>query len=229
MKLLLILLLFIIPLREVENVQLSFPAPAHQQAIFFDYENDNFSQELNINGEKITADLKSINFIHLNLNFRIFLDKKELAKLDRKTREIVIGLFDNNITLKNYFRRISDFLEKSIEYTEAELPQDEMSVLMNRKANCVGFSNLARFLLNCVGIKNKFAKGFYLMRENGKTIIPVPHKWIEIHLSNGVRFFYDPQRQRFSAYYIVAKDDVDFRKIRKFTAILIKKSKEVLN
>jgi hypothetical protein len=67
------------------------------------------------------------------------------------------------------------------------------------------------------------------MRENGQTIIPVPHKWIEIHPGNGVRFFYDPQRQQFSANYMVTKDDVDFKKIKKFKAILIKKSKKVLN
>lgn len=229
MKFILLLLLFISPLREVENVKLSLPAHAYQQEIFFNYENDNFSQELSFNKNKITADIKSTNFFQLNLNFRIFPDGKVLKKLDPQTKEIVTNLYNNCITLKDYFKIISPFLQKDITYTEEELPQDEISVLINRKANCVGYANLASFLLNCVGIKTRFVRGFYLTRENRLTLIPIPHKWIEIHLSNGVRFFYDPQRQKFSADYIVTRDDVDFKKIRKFKALLIEKSKQILN
>lgn len=229
MKSIILLLFFIIPLREVENVKLTFPVHPPQQAIFVDYANDNFSQELTLDSERITVDIKSINFVHLNLNFRIFPDEKILGKLEPKTKEIVLNLFDDSMTLRHYFKSISLFLEKKIKYSEQDLPQDKISVLLNRKANCVGYANLASFLLNCVGIKNKFIKGFYLRRENRQTLIPVPHKWIEIHLSNGVRFFYDPQRQRFSSYYIVTRDNVDFKKIRKFKVLLIKKSKEILN
>lgn len=229
MKSIILLLFFIIPLREVENVKLSFPAHPPQQEIFLNYANDSFSQELNLDNERITADIKSINFVHLNLNFRIFPDEKVLGKLYPETKEMVLNLFDNSMTLKHYFKNISFFLEKEIIYSEKELPQDEISVLINRKANCVGYANLASFLLNCVGIKNKFIRGFYLKRENRQTLVPIPHKWIEIHLSNGVRFFYDPQRQRFSANYIVTRDNVDFKKIKKFKVLLIKKSKEILN
>ena len=109
------------------------------------------------------------------------------------------------------------------------MPQDAFAVLLNRKANCVGFANLTAFLLDCVGIKNKFVRGFYLEKGGNRVLIPVPHKWIEIYLSNGVRFFYDPQRQKFSTNYIVTKYDVDFRKVRKFKVLLIEKSKKVLN
>ncbi|MFC2155833.1 transglutaminase domain-containing protein [Acidobacteriota bacterium] len=229
MKFFFLLLLFIIPLREVESIKLSFPAQVQRHDIFLNYDNDNFSQKFYMNENRLTADIKSINFVHLNLNFRIFLDKKRLAKLDPETKEIVLNLFDNSITLDHYFKKISPFLEKNIKYTEERLPQDEISVLINRKANCIGFSNLAGFFLDCAGVKNRFVKGFYLMKEKGRVLVPIPHKWIEIQLSRGVHFFYDPQRQKFSANYIVTRDDVDFKKIRKFKALLIKKSKKVLN
>jgi hypothetical protein len=229
MKILILLLFFIIPLREVESIKLSFPAQVHRQDIFLNYANDNFSQKLYMNENRITVDIKSVNFVHLNLNFRVSLDKKKLEKLNPEIKEIVLNLFDNSITLDHYFKKISPFLEKNIKYSEEGLPQDEISVLINRKANCVGFSNLAGFFLDCAGVKNRLVKGFYLMKEKGRVLVPVPHKWVEIHLSKGIRFFYDPQRQKFSANYIVTRDDVDFKKIRKFKVLLIKKSKEVLN
>lgn len=229
MKILILLLFFMIPLREVESIKLSFPTQVQGHDIFIDYANDNFSQKLYTNENRITADIKSVNYVHLNLNFRVFLDKKRLEKLDPEIKEIVLNLFANSITLDHYFKKISPFLEKNIKYTEEGLPQDEVSVLINRKANCVGFSNLAGFFLDCAGVKSRFVKGFYLMKEKGRVLVPVPHKWVEIRLSKGFRFFYDPQRQKFSANYIVIRDDVDFKKIRKFKILLIKNSKEVLN
>lgn len=229
MKRLIVLLLFIVPLREVENIKLSFPAATRCREIFFNYANDNFSQELSQVDGRITAEIKNINFLHLNLNFRIIPETKMLEKFDRETREVINNLFANSLTFDRYFKNISFFLEKEIEYSDADLPQDEIAVLINRRANCVGYANLTAFLLNCVGVKNRFVRGFYLQNEDGKTLIPIPHKWIEIYLGNGDRFFYDPQRQQFSTNYIVARDDVDFTKIRKFKILLLEKSKRILN
>ncbi|MCI0471145.1 MAG: transglutaminase-like domain-containing protein [Candidatus Aminicenantes bacterium] len=229
MKRLLVLLLFFVPLREVENIKLSFPAATQYREIFFNYANDNFSQELNRLDGRITAEIKSTNFLRLNLNFRIIPGTEMLEKLDRETREVVNNLLANSLTFDSYFKNISFFLEKEIEYSEADLPQDEIAVLINRRANCVGYANLTAFLLNCVGVKNRFARGFYLQNGDGQTLIPIPHKWIEIFLGNGGRFFYDPQRQRFSTNYIVARYDVDFTKIRKFKILLLEKSKRIIN
>jgi hypothetical protein len=60
-------------------------------------------------------------------------------------------------------------------------------------------------------------------------MIPIPHRWVEIHLANGVKFFYDPQYQRFSANYIATKEDVDFKRVKKFKVYVIKKSKKIVN
>ncbi len=234
MKILLLLLFFISPLKEVENVIIAFPSTARQDIqqheLFFDYKNGNFSQQITWDKNRVIAKITSINYIHLNLdNYRVILDKKKLARFDSKTREFVISLYDGSVTLHHYFKNISTFLEESLEYTEEKLPQDASTVIINRKANCVGYANLAAFLLDCVGIKNKVARGFYLLEENERLFQPIPHQWIEIELADGLRFFYDPQRQRFSSHYIVTRDDIDFRKIKKFKILLVKKSKRILN
>jgi transglutaminase-like putative cysteine protease len=133
------------------------------------------------------------------------------------------------MTLREYLIRISHFLRENIEYTEENLPQDPTSVLINNRANCVGYANVFSVFLNSAKIKNRIIKGFYLERKNGPSLIPVPHRWLEIELLNGFRFFYDPQYNNFSANYIVVKDDVDFKKIKRFDVVLIKKSKEFVN
>jgi transglutaminase-like putative cysteine protease len=229
MKRLIVLLLLIVPLREVENVRLSFPAAIHYREIFSDYTNDNFSQELSRVDGRFTAEVKSTNFLYLNLNFRIMPDSQMLEKLDPENREAVNNLFANSLTFDRFFKNMSFFLEKEIEYSDDNLPQDEIAVLINRRANCVGYANLTAFLLNCVGVKYRFVRGFYLQNGDGQTLTPIPHKWIEIYLSNGDRFFYDPQRQRFSTNYIMARYDVDFTKIRKFKVLVLEKSKRILN
>jgi len=60
-------------------------------------------------------------------------------------------------------------------------------------------------------------------------MIPIPHRWIEILLSNGFKYFYDPQYQNFSSGYIIVKNNVDFKKVKKFKVHLLKKSSEIIN
>ena len=104
---LLLLLFVVVPLREVENVKISFPVHLQQEKIFFNYSNDNFSQQLRrING-RLTAEIKSINYTHLNLNFRVFLNERKLAELDRDTKEFVMSLFDDSISFEQYFKNVS--------------------------------------------------------------------------------------------------------------------------
>jgi transglutaminase-like putative cysteine protease len=224
------------PMKEVENVKISIPTPQHD--IFVDYANDNFSQKLTYNDSKktVTAELQSSNFLKLNLNFRIAPDEQFMATLEPDARLVIRDLLYDCGTLEEYMNNISFFLKSSISYSEEQIPQDALSVIRNKKANCIGFSNLVKLLLDVVGINNLPVRGFYLknadipkQQENPYTLIPVPHRWVEIYLTNGAKFFYDPQHQSFSANYITTKNDVDFKRIRRFKVKVIQKSKKIVN
>lgn len=229
MTILILLLFFISPVREVVDVHLSIPTQHYN--IFCNYSNDNFTQEVFFDktNNEINAHIKNLNFSTLNLNFRIFPNKKFLADLQPQLREIALSLMDNCITFKNYFKNVSFLLKGYITYSEEEPLQDAGSVITYKKANCVGYSNLVRVLLDAAGIKNKTVKGFYLKKDRDDTLIPVPHRWIEIHLPDGAKFFYDPQYQQFSVNYLTTKKDVNFRQIKKFKVNIIKKSKKFVN
>ncbi len=227
MRILILLLFYVLPLREVEDVTLALPTM--QEEIFANYANDNFSQNLVYSDKQVAVEIISMNFLHLDLNFRVFPDKNFIGKLDQSTREIILALLDNNISFDLYFKNISNFLKAKIEYLEENLPQDAISVLVTRKANCVGYSNLASLLLRAVGVKNRLVKGFYLKKEDRSILTPIPHRWLEIQLADGSRFFYDPQRQMFSADYIVTRQDVNFIRVKKFKIQLVKRSKKIVN
>jgi transglutaminase-like putative cysteine protease len=222
-------MLSISPLREVENVKLYFPT--QQYDIFINYSNDNFSQELvyHLKNKNISAEIKCSNYLQLNLNFRVLPNHKFIARQSREIREVILDLFDDSQLMKNYMTNISFYLKGNIRYSRVNLPQDAAAVMINKKATCVGFSNLVKVFLDAAGIENRLVKGFYLKKGKKNTMIPVPHRWVEIRLPNGIKFFYDPQYQRFSANYITTRDDVDFKKVRKFNVTVIKKSKIIIN
>jgi len=163
----------------------------------------------------------------LNLNFTITLNKKYIAQINSSISDIVLELDRNSRNLQDYLANISLFLENSMEYSLEELPQDINSVSLNRKGNCIGFSNLTATLLKCINVESKFIKGFYLKKENG-ILKPIPHRWIEIKLANGIKLFYDPQYQDFSANYLVIKENMDMSKIRKFKVSLHKKTRKIV-
>ena len=89
--------------------------------------------------------------------------------------------------------------------------------------------------LDAAGIRNRIVRGFYLKRKKDpekaatKILIPIPHRWIEICLSDRVKIFYDPQYQDFSANYLTTRVDINFSEISKFTAKVIKISKGIIN
>ena len=60
-------------------------------------------------------------------------------------------------------------------------------------------------------------------------LIPIPHRWVEIYLSKEIKFFYDPQYQRFSFNYLTTRNDIDFKRVRRFKVNIIKKSKKIIN
>ena len=228
MKVLLLVLMILMndPLREVEDLKLLIPT--EQYEIFRDYSNDNFSQKLAFHNKSVFAEIKSSNFFKLNLNFRVVPDKKYLSTLSNDTREIVTDLF-GDYSLKAFLINVSLYLEGNIRYTTARIPQDALSVIINKQANCIGFSNTVKLFLDSAGIKNQLVSGFYLKREKGNTLLPIPHRWVEIQLPDGAKFFYDPQYQKFSANYITTKRDVNFKRVRKFKVNLIKQSKRLAN
>lgn len=255
MKFLLIsLLLFLAsPIKEIENTKLALPINASH--IVINYSNENFSQRIipksspirintsntsntpntlntkDSSNDSITIEINNSNYLEMNLNFRIIPNRKFLTSLPSGTKNVIENVIENCDSLRTYMINVSEFLEKKIQYTEDNLPQDTASVLLNRKANCIGYSNLMKFFLDAAGIRNSLAKGFYLKKDPNSdfTLIPIPHRWIEIHLAGDKRFFYDPQFQRFSSNYIATRNDIDFKQIKKFTVRLLGKSKSILN
>jgi transglutaminase-like putative cysteine protease len=227
MKILVLLFLVLSPLMEVDHVKLTFPTQQHE--IFVNYANDNFSQKLIFHDDMITADIKNSNYLDLDLNFRVYPQEKYIADLDPEVQELIADLFLHSKWLSHYLTNISYFLKANIRYTDLDLPQDATAVFINKRANCVGFANVMRVLLEAAGIKSKLIKGFYLEKGKKNTFIPIPHRWVEIHLPNGLKFFYDPQHQRFSANYIITRSNVDFKRVKRFNVYLLKHSKKVIN
>lgn len=235
MKVLLLFFLLIFPLREEVNVLLDIPTRQHD--IFFNYSNDNFSQQIleNNTDNRVTAYIKNSNFYSLNLNFRVIPNTKFISHLHPVMRDTVMELMEDSFSFESYFKKVSLFLGRSITYSELPLPQDAVSVIQNKRAECKGYSNLAQVLLDAVSVENKAVKGFFLRNSDKRKpketniLIPIPHRWVEISLPDGAKFFYDPQYQRFSANYLAVKQDVDFKKVKKFKVNLVKKSKKIIN
>lgn len=227
MILFLIFLVFLSPMQEVENLHLALPA--HQQEIFLEYSNANFSQTLQFSRRYIKARIMSFNYLDVDFNYRVMYNPDYVAQLPPEVQTVVKRFFDDSQSLKNFMTLVSSFLESNIRYSEELLPQDAASVLFNRRANCVGYSNLVEVFLNAASIESHQVKGFYLERTGTNTWTPIPHRWLEIYLPDGMRFFYDPQYQDFSANYITTRDDIDFKKVRRFKVWVLKTSKKIIN
>lgn len=217
------------PMREVELMEVKFPA--HQQDIFLEYANDNFSQKLHFKNKVVTAEINSSNYLKLNLNFRITPDTAFMDTLGPEVKDIVLDLMGNDYRLKTYLKHISFYLDGNIEYSDNSLPQDAASVLLNKKAHCIGYSNVVKLFMDAAGIRTRMMRGFYLKKEDkaSDTWTPVPHRWVELLLPNGIKFFYDPQYQRFAANYITTKRDIDFKQVKRFKVKVTKKTKKIIN
>lgn len=231
MKILILLFsILVFPLKEVVDVQLFIPT--QQDDIFLNYANDNFSQVISPHdSQKITAYIKNANYLTLPLDFKISPQETFISGLAPKLRENILTLLEDCYTFKDYFTKVSLYLQGNITYTEHPTAQDAESVIAARKTDCVGFANLVQVYLDTIGVKNRPVKGFYLKnsKSSGDLLIPIPHRWLEIMLPNGKKFFFDPQRQQFSTDYIAIKDDVDFKEVKKFKIKLVRKSKKIVN
>jgi transglutaminase-like putative cysteine protease len=215
------------PLRQVEYSYLQF-STLHRN-IFPDYRNDNFQQSISWKRDLVSVANQSLNFYQLDLNFRVVLDQEYLLRQPWEIQDTVKQLAAGCMSLRDYVDNISGFLKSKFAYADNGELQDAMSVLTRKTANCVGYSNLVHVLFNCVGIGNRFVKGFYLKSSDGDTLTPVPHKWVELTLTNGYTFFYDPQHQSFTSGYILVEKDVDFKKIRRFLVKLVKREVKMIN
>lgn len=229
MKILLLLFLLLSndPMREVEDIKVTIPTP--QSEIFVEYENDNFSQTLSIHNELVTAELSSTNYLHLDINYRVIPNHKKIESLPPEIKKTVLSLLGDDPSLKGYLVSLASYLRNNIRYTDQPLPQDGRAVILYKRGNCVGFANAVELFLHSASIKTRQVKGFYLRIGKGGKLVPEPHRWVEIILPNGLRFFYDPQYQEFSARYITTRDDVDFKQVRRFKINLLEKSKRILN
>ena len=219
--------LLLLALIHIQDIRFSFPSD--KRGIFPDYQNQNFSQKLAFKQNQISAEIKSSDPQFMNLNYRIYPNESFINTLEPPLRELVTQLSGDRILLKDFLQSISAYLKNQIRYTEKEMPQDPLSVIINRKANCIGFSNLVSLILEAESIKTAFVKGFYLQKKGDNVFSPIPHRWLEIHLPDKSKYFYDPQYQNFSANYLRVKNDVVFKSIRKFEVYLIKKTKKIIN
>lgn len=214
------------PLKHVEllNIQIN----TSQADYFSNYSNDNFKQSLKIIENRIEIKTESINYMELELNFRVFQDAAYIKTLSKTLQDSIYLMINSSYTLKDYMIKISEFLKTKIKYSEEKLPQNPEIVIINKKAHCVGFSELTKVFLRGIGIEARFTQGFYLKKKENN-LIPIPHKWIEIELSNGYLYFYDPQYQKFSSNYVVVDNSVIFTKVKKFKIKLINYTKKIVD
>jgi len=225
MKLLLILFLTVSPLRQINDFIIKIDLK--NNGIFENYSNMNFKQNIINHDNYFIIKIENTNFYSLNLNYKIKLNHEWLKNANQKLKELAIKIYNKSTYLKDYFDYLSLYL-KDIEYTENDLPQDANSVIVNNKAHCIGYSNLASELLNAISIKNRFIRGFYLKKINNDTFKPIPHRWLEIIFDNNEKFFYDPQYQGFSYNYLVINKNKNFNKIKVFNTKVIKIKKKMI-
>lgn len=226
MKTLLLLLFFWMPLRQESNLEVLVSCRAPE--IFSNYRNYNFKQEIRSDRDGLNVKIKSQTLDFRNLNHALADDKPYIAGQDPLLKTIFSQLRQNAISIGDYLQNISLFLRNSITYSEADLPQETTAVLLNRRAHCIGFANVAQTLLACAGIASRPVNGFYL-RENNNVIEPVPHRWLEIDLPGERRVFYDPQYQDFSSRYLVTDQSVVFNRIERFLGVIVKKNKKIMD
>jgi transglutaminase-like putative cysteine protease len=225
-KILLLLLYIWTPLRQESNLEVLVACRTPE--IFSNYRNYNFKQEVSGTADGLSVKIKSQTLSLKNLNHALADDVSYVAGQDPLVRTVYGQLRQNAISIGDYLQNISFFLKNSITYSEADLPQEARAVLLNRRAHCIGYANVAQTLLACAGITSRPVNGFYL-RESHSVIEPVPHRWLEVDLPGERRVFYDPQYQDFTSRYLVTDPSVAFNRIERFLGVVVKKSKKIMD
>ena len=226
MKALLLLLFFWTPLSQETSLEVFVTCRTPE--IFSDYRNTNFKQEVRLGRDGLNVKIKSRTLNLQNLNHVIRADERYLASQSPAINRVFSQVRLNALSLADYLQNISLFLKNQITYTEADLPQEADAVLSQGKAHCIGFTDVARTLLACIGIVSRPVNGFYLL-ENRDRVEPVPHRWLEIDLPGERRVFYDPQYQDFSSRYLVTNSGFQLERIERFAGIIVRKHKKILD
>ncbi len=227
MKLILIFLLLLFPSRHVEHIDVNLIT--EQNSIFPEFENDNFIQNVKVNGKIVNILIENSNYLDINLNHRIFVNKAKLDSSGKDIRRTFNDLFNENMDLRTFMLNISFYLKDNIKYWGDSPFKSPEDVVIYKKTNCVGYSALVKKLLELANIKSRFISGFYLKQGRKNKYDPVPHRWLELLLPDSISFFYDPQYQGFKANYIVVKSGNNFRTIEKFKITFLRSGKKLLN
>jgi hypothetical protein len=219
-SLLLTALLFL-PLRQEMNLELLIPrAP---EAIADTFRNGNFRQDVSRGERGLVVTITARDISMTVMNDRIETSAAALERMEAPVRDLYEALRRKSPYLQDFLRNVGIYLRQNIAYCEEDLPQDPISVLANRRGHCVGYSNLVQALLAGAGVSSRPIRGFYL-REKGRELIPIAHRWLEILLPGRDGLFYDPQYQNFTSRYIVIDDGVPFERIEKFSGQVLSKS-----
>ena len=226
MKILLLLMYFWMPLRQESSLEVVVACRTPE--IFSNYSNTNFKQEIKGHRDGLSVKIKSVTLDFKNLNHALIQADTYVTGQDPSVRAVFSQLRQDAISIGDYLQNISRFLKNSITYSEADLPQDAAAVLLNRRAHCIGYANVAQTLLACTGIDSRQVNGFYL-RDSGGLIEPVPHRWLEIFLPGERRVFYDPQYQDFSSRYLLTNPSVVFNRVERFKGVVVRKNKKILD
>ncbi len=227
MRILLVFLFIVFPSKHVDRISVEFTT--EQASYFHNYSNDNFSQKVVKSQNKVKFLLKHFSFLELDLNFRLFPDKDYIKKLSDHEKKTINSLLAGTVLLKNYLKNISFYIKDNLIYNENSFYLTPQEVLRMREANCIGFSALSKELIDAIGLESKYVKGFYLRPSGKNSFIPIPHRWIEISLPTGAKFFYDPQYQNFKANYIVMDGNITFSNIKKFSVKIIDNNRKFSN
>jgi len=225
-KILLLLMYLWMPLRQESSLEVVVACRTPE--IFSNYSNTNFKQEINGHRDGLSVKIKSLTLDFRNLNHTLTPAETYMAGQEPSIRTVFSELRQDANSIGDYLLNISRFLRNSIAYSEVDLPQDAAAVLLNRRAHCIGFANVAQTLLACAGIDSRQVNGFYL-RENDGLIEPVPHRWLEIFLPGERRVFYDPQYQDFSSRYLLTDPSVVFNRVERFKGVVVRKNKKLLD
>lgn len=221
MKALLLLLTLLLPLRQ--EVELDLLIPQEAAALFTDYANANFRQQVEHTPAGNRIRVRGHTHFRLELRTPLRPDPWVLARQPREVQAVARRLLARCVDLGSFLDEMRSFLHRTIAYSDKPLPQDPASVMRNRRAHCVGFANLTLALLRTAGVNCRPVRGFYLSQEEGGRIAPTSHRWLEIEVRPGVRFFFDPQYQNFSSRYLLLAGDTPFERIERFSLRLLDK------
>ena len=115
---------------------------------------------------------------------------EEMAGLEARLNAAASGLLADQVAV------LMSWLRSELRYHErAGKPQDVAAVLASGEGNCVGYSNLALFVLRQMGVSARYVTGVAFRRDDKvrrRLEGNVLHRWIEVHYEDVGWVFSDP-------------------------------------